>query len=661
MTSLRSILRSIWQHLSRPDLFAIAITFLGALCLFLRLSGGVFSFLKYAGILAGIYLMIRFLGWWRSRLLWSLRNRLIVAYLFIALVPVLLVTLLAVQAALLLYSQLGGYLLYEDMQKRVQLVADGASQIASALSTAQENATPQRAEQVITTQEHQVYDARLPGLTINFTNDPGLLKEVAGEMSGKFAGLLQEGNTLFLDAMQAVPTSRGTQYVELRVPVTPEFLATLAPDLGHVLVDVVEPRENPGQPGITFRVGNKEYVAIREIHAASRVLQPPTSWLDREVTGFSRFEALRVSPDGSASSSVPVVASFSARPSQLNARMFSSIGELSYLNFLLFFALAGVLLVVEVAALITGIVMTRQITKAVNDLYKATQFVQARDFTHRVKIASRDQLGVLGESFNLMTESVNNLIEEQKQRQKLENEISIAREVQNQLFPQRLPEVPGVEIEAICTAARMVSGDYYDFIQLTPTCLAIAIADISGKGISAALLMASLQASLRSLILADGSGGGSTAELVARLNRHLVRNTGDDRFATFFIAVYDSATRVLRYTNAGHLPTLCICDGTAVHLDKGGIVLGVVEDYSYEEGMLVVPPDALLIGYSDGLVEPENVYGEEFGIPRLKAAAVRLQHESPKEVAAGLMRAAEEWASTPEQADDMTVIVARLS
>src|ERR1051325_2769566 len=103
-----------------------------------------------------------------------------------------------------------------------------------------------------------------------------------------------------------------------------------------------------------------------------------------------------------------------------------------------------------------------------------------------------------------------------------------------------MPAVPGVEIEAICKAARTVSGDYYDFIQLSPTRIAIAIADISGKGISAALLMASLQAALRSQLLAPGSESMSTAELVSRLNRHLVRNTGDDRFATFFVAVYDS-------------------------------------------------------------------------------------------------------------------------
>jgi sigma-B regulation protein RsbU (phosphoserine phosphatase) len=259
-----------------------------------------------------------------------------------------------------------------------------------------------------------------------------------------------------------------------------------------------------------------------------------------------------------------------------------------------------------------------------------------------------------------MTGSIANLVEEENKRRRLENEISIAREVQNQLFPSTLPSVPGVEIEAICKAARSVSGDYYDFIQLSPTHIAIAIADISGKGISAALLMASLQAALRSQMLSQGSERLSMAELVSRLNKHLVRNTGDDRFATFFIAIYDSATRTLRYTNAGHLPAFLICDGSSEQLDKGGMVLGVVEDYVYEEGSLTVEPESLLIGYSDGLIEPENVYGEEFGIRRLQEAAVRVQGAAPLMVAESLMAAVEEWAGTPEQADDMTVIVARL-
>jgi sigma-B regulation protein RsbU (phosphoserine phosphatase) len=157
-----------------------------------------------------------------------------------------------------------------------------------------------------------------------------------------------------------------------------------------------------------------------------------------------------------------------------------------------------------------------------------------------------------------------------------------------------------------------------------------------------------------------GSETLDTAELVSRLNKHLVRNTADDRFATFFIAVYDSATRTMRYTNAGHLPSFLLSRNQAVHLDKGGMVLGIYEECEYEQNSVNVPADALLIGYSDGLVEPENVYGEEFGVRRLQEGAVRVQNSPPSAVALSLMTLAEEWAGSAEQADDMTVIVARL-
>jgi sigma-B regulation protein RsbU (phosphoserine phosphatase) len=411
---------------------------------------------------------------------------------------------------------------------------------------------------------------------------------------------------------------------------------------------------------LKYKSGDTQYVVARKIVARNRILQDPMLWIDSAVDVVSRLDSVYVGIDGKVEPTRPVFAASNARPSRLNGRIFTSLGELrdSYLIFFILILIVFVL--VEAAAFATGIVLTRRITRAVADLYRGTQYVQAMDFSHRVQIEKRDQLGELGESFNRMTGSISQLIEEENKRRRLEDEISIAREVQNQLFPSTLPSVPGVEIEAICKAARSVSGDYYDFIQLSPTHIAIAIADISGKGISAALLMASLQAALRSQMLSEGSERLSMVELVSRLNKHLVRNTGDDRFATFFIAIYDSATRTLRYTNAGHLPAFLICNGNAEQLDKGGMVLGVVEDYLYEEGSLTVGSGALLIGYSDGLIEPENVYGEEFGIRRLQEAAVRLQGAAPLMVAESLMAAAEEWAGTPEQADDMTVIVARL-
>lgn len=662
MTPIRATFKEVWEHLSWLDLLSTFVVIAGLTLQLLSFNAGPSNFLKYLAVLAALYLVVRFIGWWRSRLLWSLRNRLIVAYLFIAFVPILLIVTLVLLAARILYSQLGAYLLHEDIQERVEVIADLSEHIAVGHQTLPPGITREESERILAAQSHTVHDRDLPGLSISFSGDTSLLHKITSPGKDSFAGLLQLGDELSLTSLRIIPDRQGERVVILRVPVTSrtDFLTTVAPDLGAIQLNLMEHYTGGAQQSVIYTSGKKQYRVAGRIVARNRGLQPAAFWMDTPVNVVSSFDSVYVGKDGKVDLLRPVLAVFNARPSKLNGRIFASFGELR-LFYLIGFILAGIaFLLIEVAALVTGIVLTRRITKAISDLYRGTQYVQSGDFSHRVPIEHRDQLGELGQSFNEMTGSISGLIEEQNKRQRLENEISIAREVQNQLFPSTLPSVPGVEIEAICKAARSVSGDYYDFIQLSPTHVAIAIADISGKGISAALLMASLQAALRSQMLTDGTESLSTAELVARLNKHLVRNTGDDRFATFFIAVYDSATRTLRYTNAGHLPSFLVCHGKSVRLDKGGMVLGVVEDYGYEEGSIVVGSDSLLIGYSDGLVEPENVYGEEFGIRRLEETSVRLQGAAPLMVAESLMAAAEEWAGTPEQADDMTVIVARL-
>jgi sigma-B regulation protein RsbU (phosphoserine phosphatase) len=652
-------LRKLWRRLSRPDLAAMILLLAGGLAYVTEVSGPVFNFLKYFAVLAGIYLLFRLVAWGRNRMLWSLRNRLIVAGLFIAVVPVFLLILLAARSASILYSQLASYLFYEDIQRRKDMLADIAAHIAAAHGTLPAGVSEAESERVLAAQSHSVHDRELPDLTIDFSSDATFLRKVAPG-SQWFSGLLQQGKALSIISIRALQEPRGTRVVTLRVPVKEDFLASIAPDLGAIQLNLMQRYTGGAHQGVLYTTNGVQYEITDRIVARNRFLQPAMLWIDSPVDVVSRLDSTYVAPDGGVEPTHPVLAVFNARPLQLSSRMFGSLGELRDTYLIAFILIFIAFVVIWAGAFITGIMLTRQITKAVDDLYKATQDVKRGDLSHRVRIERRDQLGVLGESFNDMIGSVSTLIQEQQQRQRLENEISIAREVQDQLFPRSLPHVPGVEIEAICKAAREVSGDYYDFIQLSPTHLAIAIADISGKGISAALLMASLQAALRSQVLVPGSETMSTAELVSRLNKHLVRNTGDDRFATFFIAVYDCATRNLRYTNAGHLPSFLISKDSALHLDKGGMVLGVVEDYCYEEGAVIVPPDSLLVGYSDGLVEPENVYGEEFGIRRLQQAAVAVQNGSPQSVAEALMFAAEEWAGTPEQADDMTVIVARL-
>lgn len=652
---------SFWKNLTAADWVALTVLVLGVVVAWSAETGTLpgTGLLRFLALIAAFYLLYRFWTRWRTQVLWSLRNRLIVAYVFIAIVPVVLLLIFAGLLGQIIYSQLGAYLLYHDIEDRLEMLGDSSATIAAAESTMPPNMDEDSMEKALAAQVLIAEGRELPGLVVKFGIDPRQFREIAGTGAKSFSGLIQRGGQLHLVGMREAESPRGRRVIELSVPVTSEFLEGVAPDLGPIDVTLAQTVEGDTSRS-TVRIGGSNYRAIARVASKKRVLRPAESWMDPVVDGFSQLGATYLDGDRVLEREHPVFAFFKARRSQLNHRIFASLGELSGAKISQLELIGVVFLLIELAALVIGIRLTRAITHTISDLSRATDAVQEGNLSARVPVERRDQLGMLGESFNSMTSSISRLITEQKQLQRLENEISIAREVQDQLFPQNFPRVEGVEIEAICRAARSVSGDYYDFIQLTPTQVAIAIADISGKGISAALLMASLQAALRSQLLTSGSESLSTAELVARLNKHLVRNTGDDRFATFFIAIYDIASRKLRYTNAGHLPGLCLWDGKGKHLDEGGIVLGIVDDYPYREGCVEVPRDAVVIGYSDGLVEPENAYGEEFGVSRLEAAAQRVRQASPRKIAESLMTAAEEWSGNPEQADDMTVIVAKL-
>jgi phosphoserine phosphatase RsbU/P len=653
---------SFWKGLSALDWAAFVLCAVGFVLMYARdllLTLPGLGILRFLGLLAAFYLLYRFWTRWRTQLLWSLRNRLIVAYLFIAVVPIILLLIFASLLGQIIYTQLGAYLLYHDVEDRLEMLRNSAEAIAAAESTLPLSIDENTLDKALAAQVLIAEEKQLPGLIVDFGPDPDFFRQIAAPGARTFTGLVQDGNQLRLVSMREADSPRGRRYLELSVPVTSEFLEGLAPDLGTIDVTLAQTVDEESAVS-AVHIGEKDYRAIARIVTRKRAVQARQSWPDPVVEGFSQLNATYLGPDHVAERNHPVFAFFTARRSHLNDRIFASLGELSGAKVFELKLIAVIFLLIELVALVIVVVLTRAMTRTISNLSQATQAVQEGNLSSRVPVERRDQLGMLGESFNSMTGAIGRLINEQKQLQRLENEISIAREVQDQLFPRNLPQVEGVELEAICKAARSVSGDYYDFIQLSPTKVAIAIADISGKGISAALLMASLQAALRSQLLTLGSENLSTAELVARLNKHLVINTGDDRFATFLIAIYDRAARSLRYTNAGHLPGFCLSEGKAIHLDAGGIVLGVVDDYPYKEGCVEVPPNAVVIGYSDGLVEPENAYGEEFGVSRLEAAAQRVRQATPLKIAQSLMTAAEEWSGSPEQADDMTVIVAKL-
>src|SRR6266702_4217931 len=196
MKPLVTSLKEVWSRLSWLDVVCTAIVVVGLLVELLRMSGGVFSFVEYLAVLAAVYILIRFVGWWRSRLLWSLRNRLVVAYLFIAVVPVVSLVILVVLAARILYSQLGAYLLYDDIRQRVEMIADTAQHIAIAHRTLPASINENESERILAEQSHAVHDGELSNLEIEFSSDLSLLQKLASQGKNSFAGLLQEGDSV---------------------------------------------------------------------------------------------------------------------------------------------------------------------------------------------------------------------------------------------------------------------------------------------------------------------------------------------------------------------------------------------------------------------------------------------------------------------------------
>ena len=235
-------------------------------------------------------------------------------------------------------------------------------------------------------------------------------------------------------------------------------------------------------------------------------------------------------------------------------------------------------------------------------------------------------------------------------------EIEIAREVQKRLFPQRIPELPHLQIAARCIQARSVGGDYYDFLELGPDRVGLVLGDVSGKGIPAALRMANLQAYLR--VLAD-SAPQDPLRVVRQVNRSLWLNTPAGDFATLFFGIFADPARRLSYINCGHNPALCLRkDGTIETLAATATVLGAFEEWECALGRTQLFPGDLLVVYSDGVTEAQRD-GEHFGEERLIDVLKSRADAPPDAIVAGILERVQSF-DAGDQSDDLTLLVARV-
>ncbi len=256
-----------------------------------------------------------------------------------------------------------------------------------------------------------------------------------------------------------------------------------------------------------------------------------------------------------------------------------------------------------------------------------------------------------------ISELAHTLAAEAAQRERDKREMEIAREVQERLFPQEMPKIAGASVAGSCRPALGVGGDYYDIIHLEDGRLGLAVGDVSGKGISAALLMASLRASLRGVTLDNPR---DFAKLMHKVNRLVYEASASNRYATFFFAAWDPRTRRLECVNAGHNPPVLLRNGEVIRLETGGPVVGLLPNAPYTEQALTLEPGDLLILYTDGISEAMTRDDEEWGEERMIEAARKLRNKSADDILRALFAAADKFTAGAPQHDDMTLLILKL-
>jgi sigma-B regulation protein RsbU (phosphoserine phosphatase) len=679
-------------------------------------SDSLTGWIVFLSVLAIVLLALAAFRWLRSKLLWRLRNRLIVTYVFIGVIPVFLLVMISLITLYLLAGQFASFVVTSDiathlhgMEAANRAVAHHlATQIASGGKLDEEaliRARPRRAEW-----SRRQICARYGNEPQAYCSSPEKATAFPSFIIGDFGDIARDHGTLYLRTATVIapePTSTSgsssstssstsssipssTLRVLLSEPLDKNFVEMIAGDLGRIAVygaansgssSTTPPGSPEAKPFLAFENG-----APREQTFSAGVIPPASGTFDHEITFPIPLQVVDWATGERQRAGA--LAEVETRPSVLYARLFAALGDYARGVEYILLSIAIVFALIELFALFVGTKLTRSITSAVDQLYEATKHINRADFSHRITVQSSDQLATLANSFNSMTTSIEKLVQEQKEKQRLEGELAIAQEVQAQLYPKLITQLDTLEVHGFCLPARTVSGDYYDFVALNSERLMLAVGDISGKGISAALLMATIYSAVRAYSIEDlpilrelvasepatvGAMGGSSllldsdsrttevspATLLALLNHQLYEGTPEAKYATLFLAIYDGATRRLTYANGGHLPPILIAkDGSSQLLPCGGTVVGLFDNLSFPEATVHLHPGDLLVAYTDGVTEPENDYGE-YGEGRLIQLVRENRHLPLARITEIVIAAVADWIGDNEQPDDVTLVLAR--
>jgi len=648
--------------------------------------------------------------WIFGRLLWKVSNRLIVTYLLMALTPVVLFVSLAL---ILLYVFSGQFAIFAASAEINAELAHIAStnrafdlHIAHALVMDPKLRSVTLPEALDTSTDHEhvamqvaaFADGKPVSLSPDSLNSTTITHPPTWA-SPHFSGVVIDNGELYLRAIDSHNRDGHNITTITSLPLGTANVGQIARGLGTVTivpdVDIEEDADSSqnggGNTHVTFVNPQASSVKINGHSVAAEearrrsvrggTLPPAQHFYDVTITFYAPLETT----DWITGKPHTTFTHVTSRPSLLYQRLFITSLKIAAVIQDMLIAIAILFGILELVAFIMAVRLNRTITKSIRDLYEATSAIDKGDLTHRIHVTRHDQLAALGRSFNSMAASLERLLEAQREKERLQNELEIAQEVQANLFPLANISLPMLELHGACYPARTVSGDYYDFLVFGTTGLGLALGDISGKGISAALLMATLHSAVRAYRFAglelisagneaiasslDPRAGEAELEcgelfeapgkILALLNRHLFRSTQPEKYATLFLAHYDSVRSELVYSTGGHLPPLLLrADDTITRLDCGGTVVGLIDNMSYEQGTERLYPGDILIAYSDGVTEPENEFGE-FGEERMVEVVRRHRHLPLDAISEQVMQSLRTWIGGQEQPDDITLVLAR--
>jgi serine phosphatase RsbU (regulator of sigma subunit) len=490
-----------------------------------------------------------------------------------------------------------------------------------------------RAETSLTIEGATGSQVLLPGTATRTVKHPDWVPETG------FAGLVVDGGQIEIRDVLARQQSACNLTVIFSLPLGSDLAKRLSSAAG-MEVTTVSPRP--------FRV-----------HSPS---QQVLSTIQRDfIPGISRSAAVVLTVRNWETGVTEDWVAYSVRPSYSNtfedvARLGSQTANWVWL----LAALSLTVLLLDAAGVWLSIRFGSEIATTVDDLSSAAHQIASGNFGWRTPVRSKDQLGDLSCNFNEMAIALEQLQKDEAARLRLDSELQIARSVQQYLYPHVAPVLRGATVSGRTLAARTIGGDLYDFFDLGPERIGILCADVSGKGIPAALMMANLQAVARAHF-GDSIDGPAAppAHFVEILNQQLAGRFGDNRYATLFWAEYDAHTSVLTYVNAGHpSPILRYSTGEIERLNSVGVPVGMFANTRYTAKTLNMRPGSRLVIFTDGLTDAENAAGEDFGDERLIEFCSNIAAGmNAKGVADRLMQAVAEWSGGRERFDDTTVVV----